>query len=312
MKNLLIILFIGLVSIPTKAQSNLPKAIKDINTDVERINKELGEPFKEIDNLSKRPITYNIWVKDNRIQKIKTHQPLPSAFTTTEYYFKYDRLIYVANISSNLTGDSTIAFGYFNYDELISQDHLIYEGEDTLFWGATMQREGYTLFDKYRKYLNYNPYKTIEYDSVVAYDFRGEGGGSITNGKGRLDKTAKNGTMLSEQQIDSLIETITDTTTYGGFSAACFDPHMGIVFYKNGKAMSTIDICFECNYLVSSEILHATSYHLMRDFREDYMVNSPRYGFTPLGRKKLRTLCSQLGLELCPKEESIWDKETED
>lgn len=325
MKKLLILLFVGLISIISKAQNELPKAIQDINTSVEKINKELGD-LTILNSLHfSKPYAHSICINNNQITKIREYKPVSKEVLITEYYFKYGRLVFVrsSNVGEDtgeedllqkeyLISDTNFRKGYFNYDELISQDYLLYEGKDTLFWGVRMQEQGYILFDKYRKYLNYNPYKTLEFDSVVAYDFDGRGGGAITNGKGRLDKTAKNATMLSRQQIDSLIETVTDTVSYGGFSAACFDPHMGIVFYKEGKVASKIDVCFSCNFLASSEILHATSYHLLRDFKEDYMINSPRYGFTPLGRKKLRTLCSQLGLKLCPKEDSIWDKAPED
>jgi hypothetical protein len=41
-------------------------------------------------------------------------------------------------------------------------------------------------------------------------------------------------------------------STYGGDVAACFDPHLGIVFYKASKPSAYVSICLDCNYLVSS------------------------------------------------------------
>ncbi len=296
MKKLLIIVLVGFASLTLTAQP--PKAIQDIIDNVEEINNAIGDSIREYDTAFKRPAKIDIWIHDNQIKKIIVDQLLPYANSLTYYYFKYSSLVYVKHtfLSEEYhkkeikeygfagTDSVVVQEGYFEYDELLSKDYLIFEGDDTLFWGVEMQKQGYTLFDKYRKHLDYNPYKTLEYDSVVAYDFRGEGGGSITDGKGRLDKTAKNGTTFSQAQIDSLITTVVDTSSYGGFSAACFDPHMGIVFYNEGKVVSKIDVCFECNYLVSSETLHAPRYHTNRSFGDDYMITTPKYGFSYEGR----------------------------
>lgn len=324
MKKLFILLFVGLISIFSNAQNELPKVIQDINTDVEKINDELGD-LTIINSLHfAKPYAHSICVNDNQITKIREYKPVAKEVLITEYYFKYDRLIFIrsSNVGEDtgeedllqkeyLISDTNFRKGYFSYDELMGQDYLIYKGKDTLFWGATMQREGYKLWKKYQKRLKFNPYKKIQYDSIVAYDFDGRGGVTITNGKDKLDKTAKNGAKLSQIQIDSLLMAVADTNTYGGMNSMCFNPRMGIVFYTKGKAVSTINICFECNSMIASENLPAMGYHTLISGGDDYIVRSPRFGFTPLGRKRLKALCSEFGLKYCP-EESFWDKDPDE
>lgn len=328
MKKLLLLLFVGLISIISNAQNELPKAIQDINSAVEKINKEKG--FLMIvryltDSDSITPFCDGVWINDNQITKVRVVEPISGKVAISEYYFEYSRLIFtrVRVFHENTEeedllaneypiNDTNFRKGYFNYDELMGQDYLIYEGKDTLFWGARMQRKGYKLWKKHQTLLNFNPYEYLKYDSIVAYDFDGRGGGSITNGKGKLDKTAKNGARLPQLFVDSLIMTVKDTNTYGGMNSVCFNPRMGIVFYNKGKAVSTINICFECNSMAADKNLPAMSYHTLITGGDDYIVRSPRFGFTPLGRKRLKAICSQLGLQYCPKEESIWDKEIED
>lgn len=322
MKKLLLLILVGFSLTTVNAQDDLPKAIQDINKTIFNISRDIrGVNAKEF--TTNKWTKYKVWIHDNQIKKIRFEESLANASTTTDFFFNYDRLISVKYFftayrsrgfkSQRKIKDSTVSRdSYFNYDELISQDYLIYEGQDTLFWGATMQREGYRLWKKHQNLLNFNPYKTMQYDSIVAYDFEGDGDVSIMNEMGELDKTAKNGVRLSRGQINLLIETVTDTTTYGRMNSACFMPHMGIVFYSNGKIVSTINICFACNYLISDVVLPARNYYTQTDGGDDYIMRIPRFGFSLIGRKKLKALCSDLGLEYCPKEERFWDKEIED
>lgn len=302
MKKLLLLLFIiGFSSTIVNAQGDLPKAIQDINLEVEEINtvnKENGFLMLDGDLIDSFSLDDNVWINDNQINKIKEVNHLSGKVSITEYYFKYDRLIYLENLDDYNNSDPVVRQGYFSYDKLISQDYLIFEGKDTLFWGVRMQKEGYSLWKKYQTRLNFNPYSTIQYDSIVAYDFNGEGGGSIVY-KDKLDKTAKNNTTLTQPQIDSLLFFVTDTNTYGNGTSACFDPHLGIVFYKDKKIISTIDVCFGCNYLVSSTHLPAQSYHSRVNTYDDYVIHQSYQGFSDEGKRRLLWLCKNLGLKYC-------------
>jgi hypothetical protein len=97
-----------------------------------------------------------------------------------------------------------------------------------------------------------NVFSTITYDNVVAYDYNGEGGIEIIDDKGQLAGRVKKSIRLDKSQITEITNLLCDKATYGDDIAACFDPHLGLVFYDGEKVNAYVSICLECNYLVSS------------------------------------------------------------
>lgn len=100
-----------------------------------------------------------------------------------------------------------------------------------------------------------NPFSELKYDRVVMYDFAGGKGSSdvfIINDKGQLAKTVINQVQLNKETISSLSKRLGQEESYGGVQAACFDPHLGFVYYDHGKVVAHISICLDCNVLHSS------------------------------------------------------------
>jgi len=97
-----------------------------------------------------------------------------------------------------------------------------------------------------------NVFAAIDYDKVIAYSYNGEGGNEIINSNGKLADRIKKQTQLDRSQIIRLTNFLCDRSTYGGETAACFDPHFGIVFYRANEPKAYVSICLDCNYLVSS------------------------------------------------------------
>ena len=97
-----------------------------------------------------------------------------------------------------------------------------------------------------------NVFANVIYDKVVAYSYDGEGDIEIIDEKGKLANKIKKQVELSKAQTIKLTNTLCNKSTYGGDIAACFDPHLGVVFYKTNKPVAHISICLDCNYLVSS------------------------------------------------------------
>ena len=84
-------------------------------------------------------------------------------------------------------------------------------------------------------------------------------------------------------------------STYGGDFAACFDPHLGLVFYKDHQIVGELSVCFECNYLRSSmEIPASTSTDV-----KSGSATFPHFGFSPSGKAALMGLCNELGFSHC-------------
>ena len=97
-----------------------------------------------------------------------------------------------------------------------------------------------------------NVFASLNYDRVVAYDYNGEGDVEIIDNKGRLAPKIKKQINLTRPQVIKLTNIFCSKSSYGGDIAACFNPHFGIVFYKNNKPEAYVSVCLDCNYLVSS------------------------------------------------------------
>lgn len=146
----------------------------------------------------------------------------------------------------------------------------------------------------------------VKFTEVYAYSFNVEGRASeypiISNGY--LEGSAKRpGKKLSEKQVKKLLTAISDTNFFGGGTAACFEPRMGLVFVgADKKVTGHISICFECNRLESTPVIAAQEYY-SRYFGSAYL-----FGLSRSGRKHLMNLCSDLGLERCGDDPGLFDK----
>jgi hypothetical protein len=97
-----------------------------------------------------------------------------------------------------------------------------------------------------------NVFSSLKYDKVVAYSYNGEGSIEIIGENGELAKNITKQVELSRSQVQSFTNLLCDDSTYGGDIAACFDPHLGVVFYAENKPTAYVSVCLDCNYLVSS------------------------------------------------------------
>jgi hypothetical protein len=101
-----------------------------------------------------------------------------------------------------------------------------------------------------------NPFLTLQYDSLVIYDYDWQGDKarhfSIIDKEGKLAPTVKKSAKLDRQSSEEMSRLLGDRTSFGQGTASCFLPHMGIVYYKAGKPVAHITICVGCNQLRSS------------------------------------------------------------
>jgi CubicO group peptidase (beta-lactamase class C family) len=99
------------------------------------------------------------------------------------------------------------------------------------------------------------PYSALKYDSVVMYDFEGGKGLPdlyIINDKGQLAKSVVKRVILDKETAAALSRRLGQKASFGGGQAACFDPHLGFVYYEHGKVVAYLTICLDCNRLYSS------------------------------------------------------------
>jgi len=137
-----------------------------------------------------------------------------------------------------------------------------------------------------------NPFKKLKYDKVVAYEYQGEGRLLIENClKNEIEKINKTIT-LTKEQTDRLENILTSEKGYGNSTMSCFDPHFAIIYYLNEKIVGTINICLDCNYLISSEKIPATELKMIK-ISDDYSY--PAKGFSKNTRKEIYDYIKGIG-----------------
>lgn len=143
------------------------------------------------------------------------------------------------------------------------------------------------------------PFDLIDYDRVVAYDYGGEGEDAyspIVDEKGNLHSSVINSKDLTQHQVDDLTNFLGRNETYGNSTAFCFEPHLGIVFYKEDKIKAHLSICLQCNLLRSSVEIPATQLKKMYPGTDNEFALE---GFSKSGRQKIMKLCADLQFSHC-------------
>ncbi|PHN08432.1 hypothetical protein [Flavilitoribacter nigricans] len=110
------------------------------------------------------------------------------------------------------------------------------------------------------------PFDTLAFDKVIAYNFIGNEGAypTVLNLEtGRFVPVILKQRALGAEQVNELVSFLTDPRSYGKQTAACFYPHLGFVFYQGNRPKWVVDICLDCNYLLSTTEIPATVHNRM-------------------------------------------------
>ncbi|WP_419699394.1 hypothetical protein [Mucilaginibacter sp. NFX135] len=97
-------------------------------------------------------------------------------------------------------------------------------------------------------------FSSLKYDKVIIYDYSGSKDYyiHIIDEQGQLAKTVTKQVTLNTMEINKLSKSLDSKSSYGSGSAACFDPHLGIVYYHKTKIVAHVSVCLDCNALDSS------------------------------------------------------------
>lgn len=140
-----------------------------------------------------------------------------------------------------------------------------------------------------------NPYLTLDYDSLVIYDygdgFEKEGNIGKTGDVYYFKKTPAKKAKLTASEANVFSYKIGDKSSYGSVAAACFNPHFAALYYKNGKAIANIEICVGCNIAESS--LKLTAQDQLPQKADDGTVYYLGYGMSNKFRKYLKELINK-------------------
>lgn len=149
------------------------------------------------------------------------------------------------------------------------------------------------------------PFDHLKYEKVVAYDFKGHGEHAlVVDGKFNPYHLEIYKQMeLNAAKLKELRSTLIDTSTYGGVTAACFEPHFALVFYQGSKVVGHINVCMQCNYLISSHTIPAVNSHANPICNACYF-----HGFSKIGRKKISAYIRDLGFDHWQLKSGLFDE----
>ena len=149
-----------------------------------------------------------------------------------------------------------------------------------------------------------NPFDTISFDKVIAYDYDGVGEISIVVQNNLIPSyKIKKQTVLTSIQYKKLNSVLGDNKTYGGTTAACFEPHLGIVYYKKNKIVGHISICLACNYHDSKPEIPAQNSH-----KTDLCDKCYAYGYSKIGRKQISEFVKEINFSHWELKSGLFDK----
>ena len=96
---------------------------------------------------------------------------------------------------------------------------------------------------------------------------------SIVDKNGKLAPTISKKATLPGTTINILNSKLGSKKSYGNGTAACYDPHLGFVYYLKNKIVAHVSICLECNRLNSSIDIPAQKQGKVGEGNEIYYIS---------------------------------------
>lgn len=140
------------------------------------------------------------------------------------------------------------------------------------------------------------PFGSLDFDRVVAIDYDGHNDLNIVRNKVKIGNGCCYGQRnLDGQQIGKICRMFSDSVSYRGWLAFCFEPRLALVFCKGAKVVAFMRICLSCNHMEST-----------LDIPVSYKEGTKRWagtfrslGFSPMVRNTLIALCEELHFNNC-------------
>jgi hypothetical protein len=152
-----------------------------------------------------------------------------------------------------------------------------------------------------------NLFLNLQYDSLLIYDFESRAKSehySIIDEKGKLVSSVKKSVRLETAPARQLSTLLGKKTSYGQATAACFEPHLGILYYRQGRPVAHITICMDCNRLVSGIRIPAQEQGKQGEGAETYYIAD---GMSKSMRKHLNGLLKKYAFSHQLKPGSMFD-----
>ncbi|WP_426277196.1 hypothetical protein ACN9MN_17730 [Chryseobacterium sp. S-02] len=137
------------------------------------------------------------------------------------------------------------------------------------------------------------PFSKLDYDKIIAYDYKGDEKmySAAIDRNGKFIPIIEKQKFLTQNQADKILSVLSKKSSYGEASAACFNPHLGIVFFRNNKKVNQINICLDCNNSISEIDIPAQAHKVFNKGTDSEYYFT---GFTPKGKLAVIELCQEL------------------
>ncbi|UIR56795.1 hypothetical protein LZQ00_03015 [Sphingobacterium sp. SRCM116780] len=111
---------------------------------------------------------------------------------------------------------------------------------------------------------------------------------------------------ITKKERDKLFKFLTISTSFDNGSSICWEPHLGIVFFKNNIAVNYMAVCMECNKLKSMLYIPGTESIKSLDANG---INIEK-GMSPVFRRFLNSLLTKYNFKYATKSnDNIWDRQ---
>ncbi len=179
-------------------------------------------------------------------------------------------------------------------------------GEKPGFYSDSIKKTPYLNKNELNNYLKSvtaieksavgTPFDYLDYNQIVAYKYENSGDRNpvVYDKRFGLIAVIEKQHAFNQKQADQFLQLVASKKTYGGMRMSCFEPRLGIVFYKDGKYIDQISVCMECNYLESELIIPAYERQQKRSEKSGYNARTD-YGFSRSGRKGLEEMLQEFG-----------------
>jgi len=153
-----------------------------------------------------------------------------------------------------------------------------------------------------------NPFLSLNFDSVILYDYQPYGEDpSLFDSKGEIGKGVEVNKRLkldlgTAKQLNLKLGA---KESYGQANASCFEPHLAIGYFKNGKIIQHIMVCIGCNVLSSSIDIPAQHQNKQRIGNDYYYTG---HGMSKSFRQFLNRLLVKYNFSHQIEKESMFDK----
>lgn len=146
------------------------------------------------------------------------------------------------------------------------------------------------------------PFNKLDYDKIIAYDFAGdeETYPNPIDRKGKFTPVILKQQFLTQKQADQILSALAKNSSYGESSAACFQPHLGLVFFKGNKKINQISICLSCNTSITEIEIPARTHKIFNKGTDNEYSFT---GFKPSGKKAIIKLCKEINFHYGNKKE---------